>query len=137
MLGFGKKKINPFTEILQSSLARTMFDDDPIRQRPQKEVYQYFYKNGEYNASMPLEWLAKLPYSWQRYWRKIDFDLLFGDEILEESKPELTPIRKRTDIMPDLNKLSIEKKTQLKAIALGELKREDYEKQDPLWDVEE
>ena len=120
-------------------IAYSMSDPDDIPTKRRQNPYPLLPK-GMRNTQIDQDLLMRIPLRWRPRWPFYDLEQMFAEEIIEESKPELpelTDVRKRTDVMPDLTKLSVDKKNQLKAIALGELKREDYEKKDPLWDIED
>ena len=120
-------------------IAYSMSDPDETPRQKRQNPYPLLPK-GMRNTSIDHDLLMRIPLRFRMRWPFYDLQKMFAEEIIEESNPELpelTDVRKRTDVMPDLNKLSQDKKDELRAIALGELSREEYEKKDPLWDIED
>ena len=117
-------------------IAYSMSDPDDFHKYHRVSNYPRLPR-GQRNTSITQDQLNQLPQREKVHWPILDLECIFAEEILEPELPELTDVRKRTDVMPDLNKLSQKKKDELRAIALGELSREEYEKKDPLWDIED
>ena len=85
-----------------------------------------FLPKGEFNSSISIELLSKLPLYLKRDWNIIDLDKYFEEPPEEEPETRIESISK-TPVNVLL--LSEEKKIQLKATALGLARNEEYSKQ--------
>ncbi len=104
-------------------------DDDMARdntfERPQNDVYSFYYTDGRINASVPQDYLLALPLHYRRHWMYLDWDLVFPPEEPESPDNVLSIVSRESEVYQDLFKLNQEKKDKLKSIAFGELKSTD------------
>ena len=98
-------------------IAYSMSDPDDIPTKRRQNPYPLLPK-GMRNTQIDQDLLMRIPLRWRPRWPFYDLEKMFADEIIEESNDEL---------LENLSELSEDKKTQLKAIALGELPKEDIE----------
>lgn len=94
-----------------------------------------FLPKGEFNSSIPIEFLSKLPLYLQRCWNRIDFEKYFEEppeevETVESPDNPLSRVSRESEKPLDVFKLNEDRKNQLKAIALGEVKKQREEEKE-------
>ena len=121
---FSIRRVQLYNRAIENSMKFSK-ENDPLKPRSQKKVYCYFYTDGSINIKIPREYLMAVPMSWWKHCRFLDWKKIFGSE--EPSSPDnpLSRVLRESEIYQDLFKLNDEAKTRIKAIALGEIKKQE------------
>lgn len=124
-------------KIFAVKLAESIKSNEIRQENPEYVDHRYddvlFLPKGEFNSSIPVEFLVRLPLYLQRCWNRIDLEKYFEElpkevETVESPDNPLSRVSRESEIPIDVFKiLSDRRKDKLRAIALGEIKEQQKE----------